>query len=350
MFRRPVAVALALASTSLMLSVVACDPNDGKAQEEIFTEEDCLSTCEALLPLYSGTPGCVPTCGVDEADNYNGGLGIVTPIFGVALSGQANVGATCQLVLSGECSATCESAMTFCLSDAGYSQPAIEACLSAFDACSAAEQAETCSDALAACDASPEECQCLYDACLDGESGLDCRVCSQAYEDCEGAAEEAYDACFQAGGTTCFDEYAANVATCVCLFDACESGSDPQDCILPQGQPAMAPVQTGPGAFRLPGALVNLYLDNLATLDDMTGLLRTTNGLPKLAHLVDGHPLRSLGLRTGDVLVEANGISLKAAIKQPALLMPLFGADTDQVKLKIVRSGTARTLTYTVTP
>lgn len=348
MFRRPLAVTLALVSTSLMFSAVACD--NGTKGEEVFTEQDCLATCENILPLYAGTPGCIASCGVDEADAYGAAVGIVTPIFGVAADGQAAVGAECQLVLAGECNATCESAMTFCLSDASYSETAIAACLEAFDACTEAEQAETCGDALDQCDDSPDECQCIYEACLSGESGLDCRVCSDAYNACEEAANATYTRCLADGGDPdeCQDAHVEDIAECVCIFQHCEDETDPQECLLEDGQAAFAPVVTGPGQFRVPVEMIDLYLENLEVLDHMTGLLTTTNGPPKLAHLVDNHPLRTLGLRSGDALIEANGISLKAAQQQPAMLLPLFADDVPQVKLKIRRNGVVKTFTYKI--
>jgi hypothetical protein len=343
---------LSLLST---LGLLAACKDDKPA--EVFTEEDCLTTCEQLLPLYSGSASCTPTCDVNASDAYSGSLAVVTPLGSVALGGSGDVGAVCELVLAGQCDATCESALTFCLSDAAYDPAAAEQCLAAYDVCAQneqeAEQASSCEDAyLTNCNEDPATCQCLYDACVDGEDGLSCTVCQDIYGSCTQAAEDTRDACIDADPTDpdCMDSYNADLSTCLCLFQSCLDGEAGGDCLTEDGSTPPMPVQSAPNKFTVPRQLIRLYMQNLDHLAQATGLLSPPSGKPKLAYLVDGHPLSKLGLRTGDVLLDVNGIPMESASQSPSVLAPLFDPSTDLVKLRIKRNGIVRTIEYKIQP
>ncbi len=324
---------------------------------EVFTEEDCLTTCEQLLPLYSGSASCTPTCDVNASDAYSGSLAVVTPLGSVAIGGSGDVGAVCELVLAGQCDASCESQLTFCLSDAQYDPDAAAQCLAAHDACAQAEQeaeqASSCEDAyLTNCSEEPATCQCLYDACIDGEDGLSCTICQDVYRSCTQAAEDTRDACIDADPTDpdCMDDYNADLSTCLCLFQSCLDGEAGTECLTEDGSTLPMPVQTAPNRFVVPRELVRTYLENVDHLDRATGLLSTPSGKPKLAYLVDGHPLSKLGLRTGDVLIDVGGIPMESAVQTPSVLAPLFAPSTDVVKLRIKRNGIVRTIEYKIMP
>jgi hypothetical protein len=334
-----------------------CKDKGHVGEPEVFTEEDCLATCEQLLPLYSGSDSCTPSCAVNASDAYAGSLAIVTPLGSVALGGSGDVGAVCELVLAGECDASCESLLAFCLSDAQYDPLGAASCLAAHAACvdaeQAAEQASSCEEAyLTGCSDEPETCQCLYQACLDGEDGLSCTICQDAYYGCSDAALAAHDACFAADPTdpSCAETYNATIQDCVCLFQACVAGETGADCLTEDGSSPAMPIQTAPNRFVVSRDLVRTYVANVGHLDRVTGLASTPSGKPKLAYLVEGHPLSKLGLRTGDVLLDVGGVPMDAALEDPSLVAPLFSPSTELVKLRIRRNGVTRTIEYKINP
>jgi len=308
------------------LAAASACTNSGLKDYNEATVDNCNELCaEAQANL--APDGCYVDCDIGIAADYDGQANLLFfNLADIALGVDVDGGGTCDLVVGCGGEADCLAALDKAMKDSsGDTAEAMKA----------------------------------YDDCvITAQEG----VCGRQFDDCTDMGPQVYQDCLDAGSDVAYCDclMQAHNDSCLCEYDACVVQDEDPECLPPEeacDDPEariMPPVQTGPGRFTVSRRFIDQQMARGQALAIETGVWPVRDVVTKewrgvrLREVDGSNVLHQIGLRSDDILLRANGLSVLKAYTQPAALLQLRSAA--QIQLVLERNGQNRQLVYTLVP
>lgn len=301
------------------------DDDDGDPEVPVIDDEECATQCNVALAQFAfledgeeDDESCYLDCAVGIGVGFDGEASgsILWSVIEAEADGELQIGGSCNLVL--ECGESCARFFADCARVNVENTEYFDACVEEYEQCRRDTQ---CVDALTNCQVAAED---TLQHCLDDGYAPD--YCQDIYNE-------------------------ANVV-CGCVYNACLLGESGLECYEAPPPPLPPPpTNLSPGVWRVSRAYLDAQLARLPELGVEVFLIPRVDAQQvlrgvELRSIRTGDALHSLGLRNGDLLRSIAGRTAAAIMNDPSVLQGVFSQA--QVQVEIRRDGVNKVLTYKI--